>query len=52
MACLGHPSNIEILVDTASLDDGARAGLSVGSASTQLQLVEPGGMTIPLYLGL
>jgi len=52
MACLGEPSNIEILVDTASLDDGAGAGLSVGSASTQLMLIQPGGATIPLYLGL
>jgi len=52
MACLGDPGNVEILVDTASLDDGAGAGLSVGSASTQLRLVQPDGMIIPLYLGL
>jgi hypothetical protein len=52
MACLGDPSNVEILVDTASLDDGAGAGLSLSNSSTQLQLVQPGGMTVPLYLGL
>jgi hypothetical protein len=52
MACLGDPSNIEILVDTSSLDDGAGAGLSLSNASTQLQLVQPDGTTIPLYLGL
>jgi hypothetical protein len=52
MACLGDPTNIEILVDTTSLGDGAGAGLSLSNSSTQLQLILPGGMTIPLYLGL
>jgi hypothetical protein len=52
MACLGDPSNVEILVDTTSFDDGAGAGLSLSNSSTQLQLILPGGMTVALYLGL
>src|SRR5262249_54301042 len=38
LACLGDPTNIEIMVDTASLDDGAAAGLSLSEASTDLYL--------------
>jgi hypothetical protein len=52
MACLGDPSNVEILVDTASLEDGAGAGLSLSNSSTQLQLILLDGMKVPLYLGL
>jgi hypothetical protein len=48
MACLGDPTNIEILVDTASLNDGADVGLDVSSASTELRLVQPDGKTIHL----
>jgi len=48
MACLGDPSNIEILVDTASIHDGAGAGLDLSEASTTLRLIEPDGKTINL----
>jgi hypothetical protein len=48
MACLGDPSNIEILVDTASLHDGADAGLDLSQASTTLRLIEPSGKRIVL----
>lgn len=48
MACLGDPTNIEILVDTASLNDGADVGLDVSNASTELRLVQPDGTTIHL----
>jgi hypothetical protein len=48
MACLGDPSNIEILVDTASLNDGANAGLDLSEASTTLRLIEPNGRKVTL----
>lgn len=35
--CLGAGSNLEILVDTASLNDGAGAGLSLAESSTTLR---------------
>ena len=52
MSCLGDPTNIEILVDTASLNDGADAGLSLSRASTDLNLILRGGMKVHLYTGL
>ena len=52
MACLGDPSNIEIIVDTASLNDGADAGLSLSEATTDLNLITSGGETLHLYTGL
>jgi hypothetical protein len=52
MACLGDPTNIEILVDTASFQDGSGAGLMLANASTDLRLILPSGMTVPLYRGL
>ena len=51
MACLGSGSNIEILVDTASLNDGAAAGLALAESTTTLRLIPPDGTTIPLYVG-
>jgi hypothetical protein len=48
MSCLGDPSNIEILVDIASLNDGADAGLSLSNASTELRLVLGDGSTVHL----
>jgi hypothetical protein len=47
-ACLGDPTNMEILVDTASLHDGAGAGMDLSEASTTLRLIEPGGGTVTL----
>ena len=52
MGCLGDASNIEIIVDTASLNDGMDVGLDVSTASTQLKLIQANGTKIDLYLGL
>lgn len=52
LACLGDSTNIEILVDTASLNDGADAGLSLSNASTDLNLILPGGTKVHLFTGL
>ena len=49
--CIGDPTNFEILVDTASLNDGAEAGLSLSEASTDLMLIQPDGTNIALYHG-
>jgi hypothetical protein len=51
MSCLGERSNIEILVDTASLNDGKGAGLSLAEASTDLYLLRPDGTRVFLYQG-
>ena len=51
MSCLGDRSNIEILVDTANLDDGKAAGLSLAEASTDLYLVLPDGSRVLMYQG-
>ena len=52
MACLGDASNIEIIVDTASLHDGADVGLDVSNASTDLYLILPDGTRTHMYTGL
>jgi hypothetical protein len=52
MACLGDPSNIEILVDTASLNDGVAAGLNLAEASTVLYLILPDSTKVHMYTGL
>jgi hypothetical protein len=51
MSCLGDPSNIEILVDTASLNDGKAVGLSLDEASTDLYLLLPDGSRVFMYHG-
>jgi hypothetical protein len=51
MSCLGDPSNIEILVDTASLNDGKAAGLKLDEASTDLYLLLPDGSRVLMYQG-
>jgi hypothetical protein len=51
MACLGDRSNIEILVDTASLHDGKDAGLDLSEASTDLYLLLPDGSRVLMYRG-
>lgn len=48
-ACIGDATNFEILVDTASLNDGMDVGLDLSEASTDLQLVLPGGTIVPLH---
>jgi hypothetical protein len=37
--CIGDTTNFEILVDTASLNDGMDVGLSLSEASTELMVV-------------
>jgi hypothetical protein len=50
--CIGDASNFEILVDTASLDDGADVGLALSEASTDLYYIPPtGGPPVHLYAG-
>lgn len=48
-ACIGDRSNFEILVDTASINDGRDAGLSLASASTALKLILPDGTRTHLW---
>ena len=48
LGCLGDPTNVEILVDTASLNDGIGAGLSLSTASTELRLILPDGTKVHL----
>jgi len=48
-ACIGDPTNFEILVDIASLDDGTRAGLNLAEASTELRLIMPNGDRVHLH---
>src|SRR6185436_14804182 len=52
MSCLGDQSNIEILVDTASLNDGMDAGLQLSEASTDLNLILADMTKVHLYTGL
>lgn len=48
--CIGDDSNFEILVDTASYDDGHEVGLELSEASTELRLLPPdGGPPIHLW---
>jgi hypothetical protein len=49
MACIGDHSNFEILVDTASINDGRDVGLSLASASTALKLILPDGTRVHLW---
>jgi hypothetical protein len=50
LACLGDRSNVEILVDTASLNDGKDAGLDLAEASTELKLILPDGSKVTLAI--
>lgn len=49
LPCLGDPTNIEIVVDTASLDDGHGAGLELSEAATDLYLLEDDGARVLLW---
>jgi len=51
MSCLGNRSNIEILVDTASLNDGKDVGLNLAESSTDLYLLLPDGTRVLMYQG-
>jgi hypothetical protein len=48
-ACIGDSTNFEILVDTASINDGRDVGLSLASASTALKLLLPDGTRAHLW---
>jgi hypothetical protein len=48
-ACIGDLTNFEILVDTASLNDGADVGLMLANSSTELLLILADGTRIHLY---
>jgi hypothetical protein len=48
--CMGNVTNFEILVDTASLHDGADSGFALASASTELRLIMPHGSKVQLVL--
>jgi len=50
-ACIGDPSNFEILVDTANINDGADVGLTLANSSTDLDLVLQDGTKVHLYAG-
>src|SRR5436190_4776342 len=50
--CIGDVTNFEILVDTASLNDGAGAGLSLANSSTELMLILSDGSKVHLYSNL
>jgi hypothetical protein len=47
--CIGDQTNFEILVDTASLNDGSGAGLSLSEATTELQLISSDGTKLHLW---
>lgn len=49
-ACIGDESNFEILVDTASLNDGKDAGLNLAEASTELKLRLADGTRVQLIV--
>lgn len=49
-ACIGDRTNFEILVDTASINDGRDVGLSLASASTMLNLLMPDGTRMHLWI--
>ena len=48
-ACIGDASNFEILVDTASINDGKDAGLNLAEASTELRLILADGTKVHLF---
>jgi len=50
--CIGDQTNFEILVDTASLNDGADAGLALSNSSTELELILPDGSKVQLIINL
>lgn len=47
-ACIGDASNFEILVDTASLNDGSDVGLDLSEAATELRLILRDGTRVQL----
>ena len=50
--CIGDMTNFEIIVDLASLNDGADVGLSLSEASSELMLRQPDGTRVHLITNL
>ena len=50
LGCIGDETNLEILVDTASLHDGRDAGYELSEAATELRLILPNGKKIQIVL--
>ena len=50
--CIGDVTNLEILVDTASLRDGGDAGFTLAGASTELRLIMPDRSKVQLVLNI
>ena len=48
--CMGGFGNLEIFADTATLNDGADAGLEVSETATELRLIMPDGRKVRLAL--
>lgn len=46
--CVGDPSNLEILVDTSSIHDGADVGLQLANSSTDVMLILSDGSKVLL----
>jgi hypothetical protein len=49
LGCIGDPTNLEILVDTSSINDGADVGLALANSSTDIMLVLGDGSKVLLY---
>ena len=49
LGCIGDPTNLEILVDTSSINDGADVGLSLANSSTDVMLILSNGSKVLLY---
>lgn len=49
LGCVGDPTNLEILVDTSSINDGADVGLALANSSTDVMLILSDGSKVLLY---
>jgi hypothetical protein len=49
LGCIGDQTNLEILVDTSSINDGADVGLQLANASTDIYLILGDGSKVLLY---
>jgi len=52
MACIGDPTNSEILVDTMSYHDGISVGYNLQNASTEVFLILPDGTKVQLLINI
>lgn len=49
LGCVGDPTNLEILVDTSSINDGADVGLALANSSTDVMLLLSDASKVLLY---